>query len=128
MPGAARVYHQLGVGKTMHEFPRAAGVIEVYMRDEYIRYISRIEILCLQHLYQAGNGRRGAGIDQCTFAAFDHQVNGGQARAKVIGINSADAELIVSDARQMTGRRKRFYPGSRLGLPIIFHDTVQRSR
>jgi hypothetical protein len=28
----------------------------------------------------------------------------------------------------MTGRRKRFYPCSRLGIPIIFHDTVQRSR
>src|SRR6185437_13395034 len=102
MSGAARMHHQPGVGKAMHEFARAAGMIEVYVRDEYVRYIGRVEVLCLQYLYQAGNRRRGAGIDQRSFAAFDNQVNGGQARAKVIGINSADAELIVSDARQMT--------------------------
>ena len=82
----------------MHEFTRAAGMIQMYMREKYVGYILGRKVFFAQCVHYAGHGGRGSAIHERGLAILPYQVNRGQSRAQIVGIDRADAVVVISDA------------------------------
>ena len=51
MPCASGMHHQSGVRKLMHEFTRAAGMVQMYVGEEYVGHIRGRKVFFLRSAF-----------------------------------------------------------------------------
>ena len=97
MPCASGMHHQSGIRKLMHEFTRAASMVQMYVGEEYVGHIRGRKVFFTQCVHYPGDGGRGSGIHERGLAILPNQVNRCQSLAQIVGINRADAVVVISD-------------------------------
>ena len=91
--------HRHGVRQLAHQQPRAAGVIQVHVRQqqEVHRLARHAELR--QRGQQEGNREVGSDVNECGTSRIDDDVGGGMTRVEVLGVHRADAVRVTIECR-----------------------------
>ena len=97
MRRAARMQHRPRVRQLLHQLARAAGVVQVHVREENVVHRLAGDAEPSSAAEQIGNGMRRADVDERGPAAVLDDVRGREPGPHVFGIDGTDAVRMASE-------------------------------
>jgi hypothetical protein len=102
---AAWVDNALGIRQLLHQEPRAACMIQMYMCQKYEVDVTDIKVLLVQGIDKQHYAIVSAGIHESRAVIVNNQVARVQHWAHILGINSKNTTVQLRGVCMLTGKR-----------------------